>query len=123
MKFISNYTYKLVLFIFCVTIVYSCRTVKEGKESKSEISLSKDCLSSLNLGDYQVSEEYVLIVKQFLSKNECGKEALDFSRKALKALNDGTIRQISLECLNKYFDMSEKSPFGISFGGVFSCEY
>ena len=69
-----------------------------------------------------MSKEHIQVVKQFLSKNECNKEALDFSKKVMKAFNDGTIKQINLTCLDKYFDMSQKSPFGISFGGVFSCE-
>jgi len=123
MKFISNYTYKLVFFIVCMTIIHSCKTIKKSKESENKISLNKDCLSSLDLENYKISQEYILVVNQFISKNECRKEAVNFSKKAMAALQDGTIKKISLACLDKYFNMSQKSPFGINFGGVFSCEY
>ena len=78
-------------------------------------------MDSLNLNVINSEEDKLDIIK-FVKKNECNNKAIDFANRAIEAVENNTIRKVSFDCLNKYFEMNNKSPFNISFGGVFSCE-
>lgn len=122
MSFLKNHSYFILLFTISV-FVFNCKAAKESDiDSEKSNSLNSNCVTSLNLEKHKITQENLSIIKEFISKNDCSEESTKFGLSAIEALENGTIRKVSLKCLDKYFDMNQNSPFKISFGGVFSCE-
>ena len=107
-----------IFFIFLYSLnFFNCNGTKSKLNKETEI-----CIKSLNVEINNLSNEQLLVIKQFFSNNGCNDDTKDFIQRAITALNKGDLNNISLSCLNNYFEMNQNSPFNISFGGAFNCE-
>lgn len=115
---------KKTSFAIYLVLFYSCFQVacKSSSNSLEKNILNSNCVKSLKLESYKLSENNLLAIKQFLSQKGCDNETTAFTKRAIDALKKGDLKKVNLECLKKYFELNQKSPFNIAFGGVFSCD-